>query len=51
VSPPVDPEPPEGESPDVFWFDFDAALERAEPGLRAALGKLAELVTDGGVTD
>jgi 8-oxo-dGTP pyrophosphatase MutT (NUDIX family) len=37
VCPPVDPTPPEGESPDVFWFDHNAALERAEPALRHAI--------------
>jgi 8-oxo-dGTP pyrophosphatase MutT (NUDIX family) len=51
VSPPVDPQPPEGESPDVFWFDFDEASTRAEPGLAAALRKLAAAVDDFGVTD
>jgi 8-oxo-dGTP pyrophosphatase MutT (NUDIX family) len=39
---PVDPEPPEGESPDVFWFDFPSAIARAEPDLAPALTKLAE---------
>lgn len=34
----VDPVAPEGESPDVAWFDFDEALERSIPDLRAALG-------------
>ncbi len=42
LAPPVDPKPPEGESPDVFWFDFPAAIERAEPALAPALTKLAE---------
>ncbi len=40
LSPPVDPTPPEGESPDVFWFDFDLAPQRAEPALAPALRKL-----------
>jgi nitroimidazol reductase NimA-like FMN-containing flavoprotein (pyridoxamine 5'-phosphate oxidase superfamily)/8-oxo-dGTP pyrophosphatase MutT (NUDIX family) len=35
-----DPQPAPGESTEVYWFDFDAALERAEPSLRAALGKV-----------
>jgi len=35
-----DPRPPEGESPEVFWFDFSLAPERAEPTLAAALRKL-----------
>ncbi len=46
-----DPAPPEGESPDVFWFDFATAPERAEPTLAAALRKLAESYDSFGVTD
>jgi 8-oxo-dGTP pyrophosphatase MutT (NUDIX family) len=42
VGEPLDPTPPEGESPEVFWFDFSIAPERAEPTLAAALRKLAE---------
>lgn len=42
VADPVDPQPPAGESPDVFWFDFASARERAEPTLVAALVKLEE---------
>ena len=41
VAPPLDPAPSEGESPDVFWFDFEAAAERCEPADRATLEKLA----------
>jgi 8-oxo-dGTP pyrophosphatase MutT (NUDIX family) len=37
---PEEPTPPEGESPDVFWFGLDDALERAEPALRAAIAHL-----------
>jgi 8-oxo-dGTP pyrophosphatase MutT (NUDIX family) len=48
---PDDPEPPEGESPDVFWFDFASAIERAEPALAPALAKLAESLQAFGVTD
>jgi hypothetical protein len=33
----ADPCPPEGESQDVEWFDWDAAIGRADPGLRGAL--------------
>jgi 8-oxo-dGTP pyrophosphatase MutT (NUDIX family) len=36
-----DPAPEADESPEVFWFDFEAAQERAEPSLRHALAKLA----------
>ena len=38
------PEPQPGESPEVFWFDFAAARERAEPTLVAALNKLERYV-------
>jgi 8-oxo-dGTP pyrophosphatase MutT (NUDIX family) len=41
VAEPVEPQPPDHESPDVFWFDFDAAPGRGEPELAAALRKLA----------
>ncbi len=46
LSAPGDPHPSPGESPEVFWYDFAAARERAEPALVAALGKL-ERVTSG----
>lgn len=48
---PLDPRPPVGESPDVFWFDLAIAPERAEPTLAAALKKLAESISSFGVTD
>ena len=51
VGEPLDPEPPANESPDVFWFDFDAAIERAEPSLAAALAKLAGASAGFGVSD
>jgi 8-oxo-dGTP pyrophosphatase MutT (NUDIX family) len=35
-----DPDPPEGESQEVHWFDWEAAIERADPGLRGALKAL-----------
>ena len=35
-----DPDPPEGESQDVHWFGWEAAIERADPGLRGALKAL-----------
>jgi 8-oxo-dGTP pyrophosphatase MutT (NUDIX family) len=41
---PADPRPGPGESPDVFWFDFAAARQRAEPTLVAALTKLEDYV-------
>jgi 8-oxo-dGTP pyrophosphatase MutT (NUDIX family) len=33
----ADPDPPEGESQQIGWFDWDAAIERADPGLRGLL--------------
>jgi len=33
----ADPDPPPGESPQVEWFDWDRAIEIADPGLRGAL--------------
>jgi 8-oxo-dGTP pyrophosphatase MutT (NUDIX family) len=44
VAPPLDPSPPEGESPDVVWFDFDAAQRQCEPTLVPALAKLGQMV-------
>ena len=44
VADPLDPHPPPDESPDVYWFDFAGARERAEPTLVAALVKLEERV-------
>jgi 8-oxo-dGTP pyrophosphatase MutT (NUDIX family) len=41
LAPPLEPSPPEGESPEVGWFDFDAAQERCEPALAPAIAKLA----------
>ena len=38
-----DPAPPAGESPEVYWFDMDAAVERAEPSMRSALLAVAKL--------
>ena len=38
-----DPSPPADESQEVYWFDFDAAVHRAEPALRPALSKLASI--------
>ncbi|MFY9782355.1 MAG: NUDIX domain-containing protein [Acidimicrobiales bacterium] len=48
---PLDPTPPEHESPDVFWFDFDVAPQRGEATLSAALVKLGESLDALGVTD
>ena len=33
----ADPQPPPGESQEVAWFAWGAAIERADPGLRGAL--------------
>ena len=51
IGEPLPPRPPEGESPEVFWFDFSIASERAEPTLAPALRKLAESIDSFGVTD
>jgi 8-oxo-dGTP pyrophosphatase MutT (NUDIX family) len=40
IAPPSDPTPPEGESPEVFWFDFASAQVRCAPDLVPALVKL-----------
>ena len=36
-APDLDPAPPEGESPDVVWFDWPAAIERADDPRLASL--------------
>jgi 8-oxo-dGTP pyrophosphatase MutT (NUDIX family) len=51
VAPPVEPSPAPGESPDVYWFDFDAAQERCEPALAPALAKLGQAFTYWNVKD
>jgi 8-oxo-dGTP pyrophosphatase MutT (NUDIX family) len=33
----ADPDPPEGESQRIGWFEWDAAIERADPGLSGLL--------------
>ena len=40
VARPEDPTPLEGESAEVFWFDFADAIKRCEPSLVPALEKL-----------
>jgi 8-oxo-dGTP pyrophosphatase MutT (NUDIX family) len=40
VAEPTDPQPPPGESPDVFWFDVESARKRADSSLVGALSKL-----------
>jgi 8-oxo-dGTP pyrophosphatase MutT (NUDIX family) len=40
LAPPDDPSPPEHESPEVEWFDFDVAQERCEPALAPVLARL-----------
>jgi len=51
VAAPQDPAPREGESLDVFWFDFDAAVKRCEPGLVPAIDKLRRMVSRWNVQD
>ncbi len=41
LAPPVDPVPPPEESPEVYWFTFEEAVQRCEPSLVAAIEKLA----------
>jgi 8-oxo-dGTP pyrophosphatase MutT (NUDIX family) len=41
-APPLDPTPPDGESPEVAWFDFASAQVRCEPALAPAIAKLAQ---------
>ena len=38
----ADPDPPEGESQLIGWFDWNAAIDRADPGLRGILLALAK---------
>jgi 8-oxo-dGTP pyrophosphatase MutT (NUDIX family)/GNAT superfamily N-acetyltransferase len=40
TSPPIDPAPPEGESPEVHWFSWPHAIAMAEPGLEGVLRAL-----------
>jgi 8-oxo-dGTP pyrophosphatase MutT (NUDIX family)/GNAT superfamily N-acetyltransferase len=37
TAPPVDPTPPEGESPEVGWFSWSRAIGVADPGLEGVL--------------
>ncbi|HUR76610.1 MAG TPA: NUDIX domain-containing protein [Acidimicrobiales bacterium] len=37
TAPDQDPVPPPGESPECFWFSWDAAIEMADDGLRGLL--------------
>ncbi len=48
---PIDPTPPAHESPEVYWFDFDAAQVRCEPALAPALAKLARAYATWNVRD
>jgi 8-oxo-dGTP pyrophosphatase MutT (NUDIX family) len=40
-APALEPSPPEGESPEVDWFDFDVAQAQCEPALAPVIAKLA----------
>ena len=51
VAPPVDPAPADDESPEVYWFDFEAARERCEPALAPALAKLDRMRSSWNVRD
>jgi len=50
-APAQDPAPQGDESPEVFWFDFEAARERCEPSLENVLAKLARDQRAGPVQD
>jgi 8-oxo-dGTP pyrophosphatase MutT (NUDIX family) len=45
-APADDPVPDDGESPDVAWFSFDEAMERAEDALRPAIAALSRRGAD-----
>jgi 8-oxo-dGTP pyrophosphatase MutT (NUDIX family) len=51
VAPPNDPSPPEGESPEVDWFDFETAQRRCEPALVPVLARLARSYATWNVRD
>jgi 8-oxo-dGTP pyrophosphatase MutT (NUDIX family) len=51
VSEPHDPTPPAGESPEVYWFDFDAAAARAADDLVPVVRHLARSVDSLGVAN
>jgi 8-oxo-dGTP pyrophosphatase MutT (NUDIX family) len=51
VAAPLDPSPSDGESPEVDWFDFDAAQVRCEPALAPVLATLARSYVTWNVRD
>jgi 8-oxo-dGTP pyrophosphatase MutT (NUDIX family) len=51
AAPPLDPTPEVGESNEVFWFDFTAAPERAEPAMVNVLVKLGQAIASWRVQD
>ena len=51
VAPPLDPAPPDNESPEVYWFDFEGAQQRCEPALAPALQKLGRKQCEWDVRD
>jgi 8-oxo-dGTP pyrophosphatase MutT (NUDIX family) len=51
VAEPRDPSPGEGESPEVYWFDLDAATERAAKDLVPVIDKLAQSIDAWGVAN
>ncbi len=51
AAPPDDPHPAPGESPEVAWYDVAAAVERAEPRLRAVIARVTAPVSRGDVSD
>ena len=51
TAPPWDPAPADDESPEVYWFDFEAAQARCEPALAPALAKLGRASANWNVGD
>jgi 8-oxo-dGTP pyrophosphatase MutT (NUDIX family) len=51
IAEPRDPTPPPGESPEVHWFDFDAATNRATEDLVPVVRKLAHSIDSLGVAN
>jgi 8-oxo-dGTP pyrophosphatase MutT (NUDIX family) len=51
VGEPRDPSPPPGESPEVYWFDFEGAAERAADDLVPVIRNLAQSIDTLGVAN
>ena len=44
AAPDIDPNPPQGESPDVRWFTWDELREHGEPGITGAIAAMRRFV-------